>query len=474
VQHVFEYQPIPVHREFHRSTAEERCMFGGYGSGKSYALCAEAIAAGLEQPGAEIIIIRKTIGSLKDTTEAIFLSLLPEKFYQQCQPKRMGGHLDSLWFPNGTKYMFRGLDDWMKLKSLSVAWIFYDEVDEIDEESYVGMMSRVRQRDPSPRAKAQGAPKITRRGVVCASNPAGHNWVWERFVNKEGEKYSKKSAHFVSTSLDNPFLAGSYIDMLLSFPDPWVRRYVLCSFDDFAGAIYPDWHSETHVVPAYRGPDGSYAYPEGSFFIMGFDPGTHAGNAAVWVFYDKAKHLLVAVAEYNESGLAASVHAAEWRKIENRHRMKVRTRVADPVVDTRDRGTMMKLSDQYRRLGFSFINGPRPIETRLTALGQLIAVKRFKVTEECPQLAQQIQNYRWQDLTPIQRDKGAEAKPLKRDVDLVDAAQYIATKYVAPPKVQPNRTDEEQHAAEIHAAIRRQLADRRSATGNHDLGSVPL
>lgn len=466
----FGYRPLEVHKPFHTSTAYERVMFGGYGSGKSYALCAEAIATGLEQPGGEHIVIRKTIPSLRDTTEAIFLSLLPDPFLAQCKINRGGGHVQSLQFPNGTLYYFRGLDDWMKLKSLSVAWIWYDEVDEIEQEAYEGMMSRVRQVQPTKAAKKLGAPRINRRGIASAANPAGENWVWQRFV---GPQRAPNTAWFKSTTLDNPTLAISYVESMLAYPKPWVRRYVLCEFDEFGGSIYPEWDAETSIIKPYRNLHGKYVYEPDAFFIMGFDPGTHAKNAALWCYHDRSRNLVVAVAEYAESGMAASAHARAWRKIEAEHGMKVRRRIADPIITTRDRGSNQQLSDIYRRNGFSFEQGPRPIEQRLWPLGEMIANGRFKATTDCPQLAAQIGSYRYEDLTPVQREKGREPKPLKKDVDIVDAAQYIASRYVAPPKIAPNRTDEAQHAHEIRTAIRKQLADRR-ATRNHDLGAIAL
>jgi PBSX family phage terminase large subunit len=464
-----EYRSLPVHREFHVSMAYERTLFGGYGSGKSWALCAEALAVGLEQPGSEILICRKTIPSLRDTTEAIFTSLIPSKLWDQCETRRMGNHYESILLPNGTKYMFRGLDDWMKLKSLSLAYIFYDEADEIDEDTYVGMMSRVRQRQPTAKARTLGAVPITRRGIVCAANPAGHNWLWRRFVSEKDK--APNTEWFKSTSLDNPYLPLTYIDSLLAMPDPWVRRYVMCDFDEFGGQIYEDWGHE-HMVEPYLKAGGGYAYPPEGLFVMGFDPGTASGNAAVWCFYDKEKARLVGIAEYNETGLGASAHAQAWRRIEAQHRMRVNWRVADPkALPVRDRGSNMGLDQQYARLGFHFNLGPNSIDTRVHSLGQLIFQRRFVVTRECPRLFEQLQNYRWEDLTPQQRAKGTEAKPLKKDVDLVDAAQYIASRYIAPPKVEVNRSEREQDGDEIRAAIRRQLANR-TATRAHDLGSL--
>jgi PBSX family phage terminase large subunit len=468
---VIPYQPLEVLKPFHASLARERYLFGGYGSGKSWALCAEAIAAGLEQPGSEIMVCRKTIPSLRDTTEAIFMSLLPQQFVDACVISRAGGHLNTVLFPNGSLYYFRGMDDWTKHKSHNLAFMFWDEADEMDLESFEGMMSRIRQVRPTN--VPAGTPPITRRGIVCASNPAGHNWLWQRAVNPETKH--KHAAHFVSTSLDNPHLPFDTLESWLNMPDPWVRRFVMCSFEEFAGQVYESWHWDTHVIKPFRNARNEYAYDPSNWFVMGFDPGTSSGNAALWCYYDRPNHRLVGVAEYLESGLAATVHAASWKKIEREHRMRRVTRIADgAAITVRDRGTNMGLDDQYRRLGFPFQVGPRRIEDRLYPLGQLIHSRRFVITEDCPETYKQIVNYRYEDLTPTMRLKGGEPKPLKKDVDLVDAAQYCSSRFIAAPKFRQYASEKEQFTAEVNAAIKRQLTQKRFATSEHDLGSVPV
>lgn len=465
----FEYQPLPIFTSFHMSAARTRVLFGGYGSGKSHALCAEAIALGLEQPGSEFLVMRKTVPALKITTERIFVSLLPADFLKQCKVGRAGGHLDFIQFPNGSLYWFRGCDDWRKHRSLNLAYIVWDEADEFEADDFDGLQSRVRQTSPTPAARALGHTTIERRGNILATNPRGHNWLYQYAVDPKTRKEGWE--HWVSSSLDNPYLPLDTINDWLGMPDPWVRRYVLCSFDEFAGAVYPDWSWDTHVIEPLKG-----KYDPQGWFVMGFDPGTSSGNAALWCYYDKSKHRFVAVAEYNETGLAVPIHAAAWRRIEAAHRMRVRRRIADPKpINVRDRGSNVRLSDQYARLGYRFELGPNSIDDRVTALGTLIAQRRFVCTNDCPRLYEQILNYRWADLTPAQIERGKEAQPVKKDVDLVDAAQYAVSRYVAPPKVKPAMTDREQMTAEIHAAIRRQIRNKSSsATRGHDLGSVPV
>jgi len=466
----FGYQPMPVHEAFHQSAAYERALFGAFGSGKTYAIAAEAIAWCLEQPGIRGAIARLTIPSLRDTTEPIFFEMLPPEIVAAGKVSRTGGHVSQFTFPNGSVVLFRSLDDPQKWRSLNLGFLAYDEANEVPEDTYMQLMSRVRQRDITQEARAAGyRHEITRRGIWMATNPAGHDWLWSRFVDKP----EQGTAFFKSTSLDNPYLPPEYIDSLLLYPEPWVRRYVLCSFDDFAGQIYPDFQRETHIVPRPT-------FDTGGLIWMGMDPGTRNPTAGLWCYVDKPNRRLVGVAEYQEAGIAAVQHAVAWKRIEAKLKLPVRRRVADPNINTRDRGTMESLHDIYRKLGFNFASGPRRYPDRLPVLGQAIAMGRFVLTDDCPMTFDQIKNYRWEDLTPAMIKKGADPKetPHKTNDHLVDCSQYLAAQYLAPQKVQlvlpEPRTHLEELSQDIHRTIRRQHQRQRRARNPHGLGGIAV
>jgi PBSX family phage terminase large subunit len=461
----FDYTSLPIHRPAHESTAFERALFGAFGSGKTYWLCAEAIAVCLEQPGTRALITRKTVPELRDTTETVFFDILPTELYNAGLPTRTGGHYKDFTFPNGSQVLFRSIDDWTKYKSLNVAWIFWDEADEFDEETYMGMASRVRQRDPTKEAKALGHGEVTRRGMCLATNPAGHNWIYNRFIPPETRQ--PNTAYFKSTSFDNPFLPPEYLEMLLQAPEDWVRRYVLCQFDDFAGQIYGDWNAADHRVPMPKLID-----PRETFW-MGMDPGTRSPTAALWVWLDQKNRRLVAIDEYQQSYTAAKQHADTWRAIEGKHRMKPKWRVADPSVMTTDRGTNMTLHDQYQRLGFNFQLGPRTHKLRIPMLGQMIYLRKFVVAESCPMTFEQIASYKWEDISATMRARGVDApeKPLKRNDHLVDCAQYLSSRWVKPMQDAHVRPAPD-FSQQVHTAINKQLRRKRQGRQSHALGGV--
>lgn len=465
--------PLPVHIPFHRSAAPERAAIGAFGSGKSYALIDEAIACCLEQPGVRVVVARRTIPALKDTTEAVFFDRLPHELYVAGTVSRGGNHAQQFTFPNGSVVLFKGLDDWRKLMSLNLAWVFVDEASEIDAETWTALKSRVRQRDPTAEAARRGyTAEITRRGMVLACNPAGHNWIWRRFVDEANEDYQAGSAYFRSTSFDNPFLPVDTLEGYLSFPEAWIKRYVLCQFDDFAGQIYETWNYADHVIKPYL-------IPKGAMIWMGMDPGSRNPTAGVWAHVDRPESRpprLVAVAEYQaEEMLSAAAHAAKWRVVE-KVMPPVRWRVADPAtINLSDRGTTNSLKSQYSRLGFQFNNGPRTHKDRIPMLADLIQSGRFVVTENCPLTFEAIKNYQWEDLSPAARSKGADApeRPLKKDDHLVDCSQYLSSRWAGQPRTPAPPSDElsqaERFSREVRQTIRRNIA-RNLSPGACDLG----
>jgi PBSX family phage terminase large subunit len=472
----FESTPLPIHEAFHRSTSYERMNFGAFGSGKTYAVVDEAIAWCLEQPGIRGLVARKTIPELRDTTEPIFRERLPAELWRAGEERRTGGHMESFSFPNGSQVLFRSLDDWNKHRSLNVGFIAYDEANEIDEETYMGMSSRVRQRDLTAEARRRGySGQITRRGIWGATNPSGKDWLYRRFHPDSSDR-APNAAAFMSTTLDNPYLPPEYVESLLLYPKPWVQRYVLCQFDDFAGRIYEEWGWDSHTI---EHPDWDAIGLQRPIVWMGMDPGTESPTAGLWVWIDQENRRLVGIAEYEDANVTADVHAAEWRRIENQQRMLVRWRVADPnAVTQRSRETLISLDTAYSKLGFNFSMGASSENARIPALAHLIHTRRFVVSrQKCPRTFEALKQYQWKDLTPTQRASGEDPteKPLKKNTHLVECAQYIAGREAPMPKLTKS-LNANSFQDEIHRTINKNLKVkyRRASSPRHDLGGLSV
>jgi hypothetical protein len=466
----FTYRPLSVYRSFHASSVKEGLLVGGLGSGKTIALCADAIATGLRVPGLLIGMMRKTVPELRDTLEVEFLNVMPHDLYLASTVRRSGGHIESITFPNGTKYIFRSVDDWVKLKSVNFGRIYIDELSEFDVTTYRGILSRIRQRYPLGDAKQLGhteeLPEWV-RGLRAASNSNGKDWMWKRFV-KEADPQLQKA--WVATTLDNPHLPEDYLESLFSMPEQWVKRFVLCSFDDFGGLIYPMWDYDRHVVKE------QVALQRTTPIWMGYDPGTRHPTAMLWAAV--LDRTLVGIHEELASDTDVESWVARVREVE-KAMPPIRWRVGDPnSMHVRDRGTMMSVHQQWVRHGIVFQNGPSRHADRIPMLGALLNQDRFKLSRACPQTAEQIEGYRWEDLTTATRTRlgeHAEAyapeKPVQAFDDLVDCAQYLSSRWVRPmqgasPKRVKPQTPWQEQSDELRATMARMRGrPRRTAPG---------
>lgn len=457
MQITFDYTPLDVHQAFHRSRAEEACSFGAVGSGKSYALVSECIARCLETPGLMAMLARLRATDLRDSTETIFFDILPYELKSAGKVSRQNNHNESFTFPNGSKVLFRGVEDWEKQKSVNFGWIGLDEASQLNPDIIEGLSTRLRQTVALSDAIRMGYPKyVPYRRLRLATNPNGKDWCYDRYINPQTAR--KDTEYFTSTAFDNPYLPADFIDRLLNMPEPWIRRFVLCQFDDFGGMIYPDWTWDTHTIEVRRDP-----WPAGTVFFQAADPGWSRENpfGALWAALDRANHRLVIIEEYLESGRMIREHAREWRGVESRLKIpRVTWRTADPAIDTHEMSTGMTRKEMFSREGFTFNLGPKGHDIRVPALGELVSNLQIVAQRNCPQFHDQMTKYRWVDLTPTQKSRGeSETEKVQKGNDhLIDCAQYLAAKYRAPLGPRPHkvvRGDIAQRDFEIRTQIRR-------------------
>ena len=452
----FDYKPLAIHESFHRTAVREKALIGAVGSGKTIALCADAVLLALTQPGSRIIVARQTVPSLRDTTERELLALitrLPDHLsrtgnktlYDYCETRRMGGHVDTLSFPNGSEIMFRSLDDWRKLMSLNVCGIFIDEASETDSETYIALLTRLRQNEPTAEAMRLGIKwekGKARQVMALATNPDGHNWIWENFINVPvpGRRY------FESTSFDNPTLympdgeLGPYLESLLTMPKVWQDRYVWCKHDAFEGQIL-NFSIDQQVYQHFEIPK---EWPR----AMGLDWGLRSPVAVgwwardpktgVWYKYREWQSFDPTIAADRESYVTMDVHqvAQKIRAIEENAEEKIRWRAADPAIRIRQGNDARSIEYWFNNYGFYFTLGAKDHSSRINALNLMLSTGQLKISSACPMTHTSYQQYRWEKLK-ANRDVDQPERPRKKDDHLVDADQYLATIFTTNQVLRP-------------------------------------
>src|SRR6266568_7900959 len=120
-----EYSPLPSQKKFHDSTARMKGFSGPIGSGKSQALCHEAIRLTYLNPGRTGLIGAPTYPMLRDSTQEALFEILNSNGI----PHEHGRAENILVMKDsGSKILFRALDEYERLRGTNLAWFGLDEL----------------------------------------------------------------------------------------------------------------------------------------------------------------------------------------------------------------------------------------------------------------------------------------------------------------------------------------------------------
>jgi len=162
-----EYTPLPSQRRFHESEARFKGFSGPIGSGKSQALCQEAVRLSYLNPGRLGLLGAPTYPMLRDATQAALLEILdsngiPFEHNKAENTLRMKD--------TGSRILFRPVDEFERLRGTNLAWFGLDELTYTQEEAWLRLEGRLR----DPRAK--------RLCGFAVWTPKGYDWVYRKFL----------------------------------------------------------------------------------------------------------------------------------------------------------------------------------------------------------------------------------------------------------------------------------------------------
>ena len=219
---------IPKYRKYlldYQYTTE--LYYGGASSGKSYFIAQKLILKAL-QDKRTIMIIRKVGTSIRDSVWRVFKGLIqafPEEAY------KINKSEFTITLANGSEFIFKGLDDPEKIKSIAdVSDIFIEEATEITSDDYDQLTLRLRGRNRY-------------KQIYLAFNPINRsNWTYKRFFEKSARKKLKSTRIVKSTYKDNPTLDKVQIDAienLIHTNKAYYRVYALGEFASLDKLIFP-------------------------------------------------------------------------------------------------------------------------------------------------------------------------------------------------------------------------------------------
>jgi phage terminase large subunit len=227
------YSPLPSQKKFHNSTARFKGFSGPIGSGKSAALCHEAIRLSYVNPGRTGLIGSPTYPMLRDSTLAALLETLNDNEV----PFELNKADNVLTMKDtGSRILLRAVDEFERLRGTNLAWFGLDELTYTLEGAWLRLEGRLR----DPRAK--------RHCGFAVWTPKGFDWVYKKFISHRVDGYEAIQARPFENRFLLTQLPDFYERLKGSYDENFYRQEVLGDYLNVRGGlVYHAFDRERNV-----------------------------------------------------------------------------------------------------------------------------------------------------------------------------------------------------------------------------------
>jgi len=227
------YEALPSQRRFLGKPERFKGFSGPVGSGKSCALCFEAVRLAYQNPGRTGLVGAPTYGMLSDVTVRALV--------EHCDRLRIKTSYNRssriLHFcDTGSQVLLRSMDHADRLRGTNLAWFGLDELTYCSEDSWLRLEARLRD------------PDATRLSGFGVWTPKGFDWVHRKFIGSNSAEYGIVRARpFENQHL----LAGTpdyYERLRTSYDERFFEQEVLGKYLSLgAGRVYREFDRERNV-----------------------------------------------------------------------------------------------------------------------------------------------------------------------------------------------------------------------------------
>lgn len=320
----------------------------------------------LKYPKRKGLVVRKVSNTLRESIFALFKSVLSDwQLYEECKVNKTDMTIE---LPNGSIFIFKGIDDPEKIKSIAnIDDIIVEECTEIDMADFDQLDLRLRSQNPYLQ-------------IHCMFNPVSKsNWVYSRWF-KDG--YNEESTIVLHTTYnDNKFLPQSYLDTLneMARNNPTYHKiYALGEFATLDKLVYTNWIEQPFdYMEVLRNSNKSKA-------IFGLDFGyTNDPTAFIGLVLDQANKKIWIYEDFQKKGLTNEDISNEIADLGYRKEV-ISCDSAEP-----------KSIEELKRYG---LNRVRPaLKGRDSIINGIQLIQQYQVIvhPKCLNVLDELRNYTW-------------------------------------------------------------------------------
>ena len=386
---------------FWRYKGRYRVCKGSRASKKSKTTALWYITSMMEYPQANTLVVRKTFRTLKDScfTELKWaIHRLGVDAYWDVKESP----LEMTYKPTGQKIYFRGLDDPLKVTSITVdvgclCWMWIEEAYEISSEDDFNML------DESIRGAVPEGSGLFKQ-ITLTLNPWNeHHWIKKRFFDADPDD---DILAMTTNYLCNEWLDKADLKVFETMRKQNPRRYKVAGLGEWGivdGLVYENWEERLFSIEEVRAVKGIKT-------VFGLDFGyTNDPSALFCGFIDQESKTLWVFDEMYKSGMSNEAIAAEVVRM-GFGKERITADCAEP-----------KSIDRLRELGRKGIRKARKGKDSVNNGIDFLSDYRIIIHPRCANFITEISNYTWDT------DKKTGRK-LNRPIDdfnhLMDAMRY--------------------------------------------------
>jgi len=395
---------LPAYKEFWHTDKTYVICKGSRGSGKSKQSALWHIWNMRKNPLSNTLVVRKVYRTIKDSCYSDLCWAI-EQLGMDDEWRCTLNPLEITRKKTGQKILFRGLDDGMKIASVSVPhgvlnYLWIEELYEIMNEADFDII------DESIRGEL---PDGYHKRVTATFNPwSEHHFSKKRFFDNPADNVLAMT----TTYMDNDRLSEDDFRMFEEMKTRNPRRYQVAGLGDWGvveGLIYENWHEEEFTLEQIM-----TAYPDlkdgfGLDFGYTIDP-----SAGFFGFISKSARKVFVYDELYKKGLSNRALADEIQRM-GYAKDQITADSAEP-----------KSIDELRGFGLKRIKGAKKGRDSINNGIQFIQDYEIVIHPRCVNFITEISNYTWQ--------KDKFGKSLNTPVDdfnhLMDAMRYGLEKFI--------------------------------------------
>lgn len=202
------YTPLPSQRLFHDLDCRFKGFSGPIGSGKSQALCHEAVRLTYLNPGRMGLLGAPTYPMLRDITQVALFEILESNKI----PFELNKTENAVTMRDTrSKIVFRPVEDFERLRGTNLAWFGVDELTYTQEEAWLRLEGRLRD------------PKANHLCGFGVWTPKGYDWVYKKFVHDPKPEYRA----IIAKPEENRFLLAKVPDFYQRLANSYDARFYL-------------------------------------------------------------------------------------------------------------------------------------------------------------------------------------------------------------------------------------------------------